>query len=163
MKKDRSDSKNRTMSLIDSFLQTQNSGDESTDIEIVSSDYINSYLNSKPDIPDNSTQSVLKSKSEFLLDAFLNNSNEKIELSSPKNDENYSFVEEDDELKRSSNQLKEQCFTQTLARIYLKQHKYDKAMEIIRSLYLNFPNKNIYFADQIRFLEKLIKINQNLK
>src|SRR5574344_1697618 len=160
MKKYRTD---RTMSLIDSFLQTQNIGDESTNIEIVSSDYINSYLNSKPDIPDNPTQSVLKSKSEVLLDAFLNNSNEKIELTPPKKDDNFSSVEEDGESNNSSNRLNEQSFTQTLARIYLKQNKYDKEMEIIRSLYLNFPNKNIYFADQIRFLEKLIKINQNLK
>ncbi len=52
-------------------------------------------------------------------------------------------------------------YTETLARIYLKQRRYSKALEIIRSLYLNFPNKNIYFADQIRFLEILVRINQN--
>ncbi|SRR5574344_789757 len=160
MKQDKTD---RTLSLIDSFLKTHHVGDESKDIEIVSSDYMNAYLNSKPDVPDNPTQSVLKSKSEALLDAFLDNSNEKIELTPPKKDDNFSSVEEDGESNNSSNRLNEQSFTQTLARIYLKQHKYDKAMEIIRSLYLNFPNKNIYFADQIRFLEKLIKINQNLK
>ena len=31
-----------------------------------------------------------------------------------------------------------------------------KALEIIKRLNLNFPKKNAYFADQIRFLEKLI-------
>ena len=58
--------------------------------------------------------------------------------------------------------LDESYFTETLAKIYIKQHKYSRALEIIRSLYLQFPEKNTYFADQIRFLEKLI-INNNLK
>ena len=52
--------------------------------------------------------------------------------------------------------------TETLAKIYIKQRKYSRALEIIQSLYLQFPEKNAYFADQIRFLEKLI-INNNLK
>ncbi|MDR1344418.1 MAG: hypothetical protein LBJ39_03600 [Tannerellaceae bacterium] len=47
-------------------------------------------------------------------------------------------------------------FTETLARIYIKQKRYEKALEIIRNLSLKYPEKNIYFADQIRFLEKLI-------
>ena len=47
-------------------------------------------------------------------------------------------------------------FTETLAQIYIKQGKYNKAIEIIRRLSLNVPEKNRYFADQIRFLEKLI-------
>jgi len=51
-------------------------------------------------------------------------------------------------------------FSETLAKIYVKQKKYDKALEIIRKLNLIYPEKNRYFADQIRFLEKLI-INTN--
>jgi len=51
-------------------------------------------------------------------------------------------------------------FSETLAKIYIKQRKYDKALEIIRKLNLIYPEKNRYFADQIRFLEKLI-INTN--
>lgn len=47
-------------------------------------------------------------------------------------------------------------FTETLARIYVKQKRYEKALQIIRGLSLKYPEKNIYFADQIRFLEKLI-------
>ena len=52
-------------------------------------------------------------------------------------------------------------FTETLAKIYIRQGKYEKALEIIRRLNLNFPKKNVYFADQIRFLEKLIINNKN--
>ena len=56
----------------------------------------------------------------------------------------------------------EAYFTETLARIYIKQCKYDKAIEIIRRLSLNYPKKSRYFADQIRFLEKLI-LNERYK
>ena len=52
--------------------------------------------------------------------------------------------------------MDDSCFTETLAKIYIKQHRYEKALEIIKKLSLNYPKKNAYFADQIRFLEKLI-------
>jgi hypothetical protein len=57
----------------------------------------------------------------------------------------------------------ESYFTETLARIYIKQGRYEKALEIIQRLYLNYPKKNAYFADQMRFLEKLIINNKNNK
>ena len=52
--------------------------------------------------------------------------------------------------------LEDSYFTETLARIYVKQKRYEKAMQIIKNLSLKYPEKNVYFADQIRFLEKLI-------
>ncbi len=51
-------------------------------------------------------------------------------------------------------------FTETLASIYIKQGRYLKAIEIIRKLSLKYPKKNRYFADQIRYLEKLIITNK---
>jgi hypothetical protein len=54
-------------------------------------------------------------------------------------------------------QLPEDSFTETLARIYLKQKRYSRAVEIFKSLCLKYPEKSAYFADQIRFLEKLIE------
>ena len=50
----------------------------------------------------------------------------------------------------------EAFLTESLAKIYIKQRRYSKALEIIKKLSLKYPEKNIYFADQIRFLEKLI-------
>ena len=52
--------------------------------------------------------------------------------------------------------------TETLAKIYMKQQKYEQALAIIKRLSLNFPKKSAYFADQIRFLEYLI-INEKNK
>ena len=45
------------------------------------------------------------------------------------------------------------------ARECIKNRDYQKALEIIMRLHLNNPEKSIYFADQIRFLRKLI-LNQ---
>ena len=50
----------------------------------------------------------------------------------------------------------ESFLTESLAKIYIKQKKYGKALEIIKKLSLKYPEKNVYFADQIRFLEKII-------
>lgn len=52
--------------------------------------------------------------------------------------------------------LEEALFTETLAKIYIRQGRYDKALRIIHSISLNYPKKNRFFAQQIRFLERLI-------
>ena len=56
--------------------------------------------------------------------------------------------------------LDDSYFTETLARVYISQKRYEKALEIIRTLSLKYPKKNIYFADQIRYLEKIINIKK---
>ncbi len=45
-------------------------------------------------------------------------------------------------------------------KIFIKQHKYTEAIEILKELNLNNPKKSVYFADQIRFLEKVISITK---
>ncbi|MDE7179993.1 MAG: hypothetical protein K2N88_02185 [Muribaculaceae bacterium] len=47
--------------------------------------------------------------------------------------------------------------SEALFRLMVKNKNYRKALEIINELSLNNPKKSIYFAYQIRFLEKLIK------
>lgn len=41
-------------------------------------------------------------------------------------------------------------------KILIKEKKYEEALEILKQLNLNNPKKSIYFADQIRFLEKIL-------
>jgi len=70
---------------------------------------------------------------------------------------------EDDVDEEQQSEPSEAYFTETLARIYIKQGKYAKAIEIIRRISLLYPQKNRYFADQIRFLEKLLINERNKK
>ncbi len=51
--------------------------------------------------------------------------------------------------------------SESLAKMYIARHKYQQALEIIERINLKFPEKSIYFADQIRFLRKLVLI-QNI-
>ncbi len=52
--------------------------------------------------------------------------------------------------------------SESFARVMIKNRNYSKALEIIQAISLNNPEKSAYFADQIRFLKKLI-INDNNK
>jgi hypothetical protein len=54
-------------------------------------------------------------------------------------------------------------FTETLARIYIKQGKYERALQIIERLHTKHPGKSAFYADQMRFLEKLIANSGNKK
>lgn len=51
--------------------------------------------------------------------------------------------------------------SESLAKMYIARHKYSQALEIIKRISLNYPEKSIYFADQIRFLTKLV-LNETL-
>ena len=48
--------------------------------------------------------------------------------------------------------------SESLAKMYIARKKYSQALEIIENISLKFPEKSIYFADQIRFLRKLVLI-----
>ena len=49
--------------------------------------------------------------------------------------------------------------TETLARIYLEQKKYDKAIQSYRILMLKYPEKSSFFADQIKAVKQLQENN----
>ncbi len=53
--------------------------------------------------------------------------------------------------------------SESLAKIFIKQGRYERAYEIISGLNLKFPKKSAYFADQLRFLQKLIINQRRLK
>lgn len=66
------------------------------------------------------------------------------------------IVEKEEPEKREGGPI----LSESLARAMIKNGNYSKALEIITDLSLNNPKKSIYFADQIRFLKKLI-LNQS--
>ena len=147
---DKDISVDRTMSLIDAFLDTLPQNKLSLEAEGAAAvDYVSAYLSdnapAEEDLP--------KMRGQSLIDDFLSGDNERIVLQlRSENEQKEEFVDSvADEMPETS------FFTETLANIYIKQGKYDKALEIIRRLCLEYPNKNRYFADQIRFLEKIVK------
>ncbi|MGM9827206.1 MAG: hypothetical protein ACI30O_03330 [Muribaculaceae bacterium] len=50
--------------------------------------------------------------------------------------------------------------SESLAQIFIRQGRYERAFEIISALNLKNPEKSIYFADQLRFLQKVIALQQ---
>jgi len=153
----------RTMSLIDAFLGTlpeEHADDRLLPIETVG-DYATMFLSgdetSVPSaIEPMSSPGGSESDSVQRALSLISERSAEDSPSTPAESPKASLSENIEE------SLDESYFTETLAKIYIKQRKYSRALEIIRSLYLQFPEKNAYFADQIRFLEKLI-INNNLK
>lgn len=139
----------RTMTLIDAFLDTLPKDKFSLEAEGAAAiDYASAYLK---ELEETIAEEIPKLRGQDLIDDFLSAGNEKISLQL--RNENETQLDEMQESLPSDSSF----FTETLANIYIKQGKYDKALEIIRRLCLEYPNKNRYFADQIRFLEKLVK------
>ena len=141
----------RTISLIDAFLGTLPSETLSLEAESAAAvDYVSAYLKNKSD----EKPAVPALRGQDIIDEFLANGNERITLElGTATEETHPGAAEVVEETVSENSF----FTETLANIYVKQGKYEKALEIIKRLCLEYPNKNRYFADQIRFLEKIIK------
>ena len=96
-------------------------------------------------------------KRQDLIDNFLEQEQGRILLTDSPQQEGQ---DEREDFNKETENNEEEYFTETLARIYIKQGRYQKALDIIERLSTNYPNKNTYFSDQIRFLEKLI-INSN--
>ena len=164
----------RTEVLLDSFLGSLDKKKETKETttpetknewesnSIISTDYL-AYLEQteQEEQPIDDAQEAKPMKHQGLVDKFLEKSSNNEELfSSKKRDEN----EARDSVQSVDNLLDDDSFlTQTLAQVYIKQKKYEQALTIIKRLSLNFPEKSIYFADQIRFLEYLIYNEQNKK
>ncbi len=146
----------RTVSLIDRFLTTSPgdpSGRRMPSAAEAATDYA-SYLMLMEHEENEPQASSSATNRDKLIDGFIESS-EKIVLQ-----EKVEYVPEIEEPSADS-PTEDACFTETFAKIYIKQGKYEKAIEIIRQLEVNYPKKNAYFADQIRFLQKLIINNQN--
>ena len=158
---------NRTLSLIDNFLDSMPKEEEEDKKEKkkrrptpadAAVDYVAYLLESEEENDSQGDAEPLQLKGQQLIDNFIENDKGKIVLN-----ETPQFTPEIENTdSHQGNDGDEGYFTETLARIYIKQGRYSKALEIIQRLSLNYPKKNAYFADQIRFLNKLI-INNNKK
>ena len=161
------DRENRTIALIDGFLESIPKDEPTADSSEgkprrkptpadASVDYVAYLLESESE--DDHAGDVPQLIGQDLIDTFINVDKGKIVLGEGEGD----GLHTDEVAENGAESLDEGCYTETLARIFIKQGRYSKALEIIQRLSLQYPKKNAYFADQIRFLEKLI-INSNKK
>ena len=90
------------------------------------------------------------SKEKNILNEFIS-SNHKI-IPSDQVDKNY---DQDVVYKDNHNNL----MTETLAKLYLSQKNYEKAIQSYKILSLKFPKKSSYFTDQIKKIKKIKKSN----
>ena len=56
---------------------------------------------------------------------------------------------------KSETKIKDELITETLAKIYVKQEKFNKAIKAYDILSLKYPKKSSFFADQINDIKKL--------
>jgi hypothetical protein len=103
-----------------------------------------------PELAPETDMSSVKRPGADLIDQFIKNSESRIiradlELAS-REDLSLNSLKEDDEM-----------LTETLAKIYIQQEYYLKAIQSYEKLSLKFPEKSVYFAGQIEMIRELIK------
>ncbi len=179
----------RTLALIDAFLATMPEEQTSKDMPLeYASDYIGYLMQEDENGTDRKTTDTPKLRGQELIDGFIRKHETEDELTDIKKEttqqkqieatesvhplsadingitsvhsQTDSPYEKKDDITNAV--LDDSYFTETLAKIYIKQQRYEKALEILKKLSLNYPKKSTYFADQISTLEKLI-INTNSK
>lgn len=156
--------KDRTEILLNSYLQSfeekEEPGGDMPPV-IVSEDYTASvdyfaYLEAIGEGVSSEGREQHQLQHQDIIDAFIEKANSNnIRPSLP--------TERIEASKSEPDEGEGEFLTETLAKIYMKQQKYEQALAIIKRLSLNFPKKSAYFADQIRFLEYLIINEKNKK
>ena len=155
-------------SLIDAFLSNQKQAVEEKESPLfepsASVDYLHWSLSETHTRTDETPDVPLQHQD--LIDSFIEKDRQRKRMDEPEEEMlseepvAYSLPEGKNDLPEGETELhrplNDSYFTETLAHIYIKQKRYEKALLIIKNLNLKNPEKNAYFADQIRFLEKLI-------
>ncbi len=151
-------------SIIDKFLDTYAQGSDPKEIDALS----NAIFHPTPDYADilaaQDDGKALGDKEDQLISSFIAHSREQerealTQQPVPEHQlqqEDVAMVAHDNV--DNSTQNDDSMLSESLAKVYIARGKYSKALEIIESINLNFPEKSIYFADQIRFLRKLVLI-----
>ncbi len=151
-------SASRTVSLIDNFLEAQLQTTPSGQPIDAAQDYIG-YLLWQESLQGAKRTEELPMNGGGVVEDFLEKETGRIVLSP--DEENNPKEKQANEDITPKNDSESEILTEIMAGIYIKQGKYENAVKIIRQLSLKYPKKNRYFADQIRFLEKLILNNKH--
>ena len=152
----------RTISLIDTFLKkgsietSEDFGPERNEPSVadLTNDYV-SYLmqqdqhTAKDISEDGHAGNAPKLKGAELIDTFIaeNEGKQRVEMQELSDEEFVSpeFSVEDEEI-----------YTESMVNIYIKQGRYQQALEILRKICLNNPKKSSNFAAEINLLEIIL-------
>lgn len=165
----------RTESLIDNFLSQLPDEEQQGEKKqkplpwYASNDYMQLLLDDEEPLQPLPKQKD-RSRHDSIIDGFLSQGG-KMTLAEITAEEEKAIVdaiqlttEEDDFVEQPAQSvLKKKMYenpsiSEDLAQKYIKQGNYSRAKDIITQLNLENSEKNLYFADQIRFLDKLIKL-----
>lgn len=154
---------NRTISLIDSFLSSSKQNPEDNNAESrsmpsiadLTTDYASFLIqqdgdeeNSESDNKDESASSP-QLKGAELIDNF-------IKETSGKQRFEIANIDVDDFVSPQISLQDEEIYTESMVNIYIKQGRYQQALEILRKICLINPQKSANFAAQIKLLEVII-------
>lgn len=139
-----------------SLVEEKNNADRKKEIiEQVKKEYsekenkTNKKQTSSEEIPEKDTTTINKNKYQnSLIDKFIKDipsiSKSKIEFYNPERTADDSVTDDSD------------IVSETLAKLYVLQNDIPGAIKIYKKLSLNYPDKKLYFAQQIKKLEKRI-------
>ncbi|NDV68453.1 hypothetical protein [Dysgonomonas sp. 25] len=162
----------KTEALLNAFFEAKGQDEESDTIpeyelgysSLISSDYLTYMAKVEQTGAEESgstdTSGNKSLKHQVIIDSFIKKSEEEGGIRITADSQEY--IAPDTASEKEEELDDDLFFTETLSKIYIKQRKYEKAYKIIKHLSLNYPKKNVYFADQLSFLEKLI-INSKFK
>lgn len=141
---------NRTISLIDNFLSAHDETSSgktarvSPSIADLTTDYT-SFLMQQEDETMQTDDEKPKLKGEELIDSFIEETKGKQRLEIGELASEFKSPEISDE--------DEEIYTENMVNIYIKQGRYEQALEILRRICLTNPKKTVNFATLIKLLE----------
>ena len=156
--------------VIDKFLETYAQGSNAKEIAALNK----AIFNPTPDYADilaaqdEGASASSQDAEDELIESFIAHSRQQEKDAISQSPQEERHVEQEEVVMAAndsveiSTQNDDSMLSESLAKVYIARGKYSKALEIIESINLNFPEKSIYFADQIRFLRKLV-LNETLK
>lgn len=162
--------KEDSFSIIDKFLQDRGLADAQESIQEDTASFSEDYFSaldaevlSDPKEKKNKSQSV--ANAESILEEEVIQNNQAIQTSTskqllPESASNTTTAGlSEKKIIDGDEDLEHIRFTETLAKIYAQQKRYEKSLHIFQNIVAKNPEKNITFANQIRFLEILIENN----
>lgn len=158
----------RTISLIDSFLNKQTSegeeGKNQPSIADLTTDYA-SFLIQHDDVkPTEQAGEAPKLRGADLIDSFIEETKGKQRFEMPELKDDYfaaqSETANEEFTSPTLSDEDEVIYTESMVNIYIKQQRYEQALEILRKICLNNPKKSSNFAAQIQLLEVITSKKQ---